>query len=509
MTEHVLEVEMRKIWQSIFVAGFLGLMVACTSSSKPSLNVSQVERAPQQVEPETAIDTRHEQTFKNLMQAPSDMERERNFVKFLRRQMGFFYIAQDLVQQFDKELDKLYQQKMDNVDDPDQTVLETQKAKLRFAWEFRERNLDEIQYLYRRLLEESGNSKSGYQKAANLTLESMKKFFEDGWRRGDHYAILSLSTSYDGTSLQFRTSGKGKKPKGFDFPKYAKMATDEKVVLPARSQSLKQQRSRESRYVDSDLKKSWNEYQKVRLQQTAAEAAQEREPNTDVLLPSADNSGTITGNKFKPGYWALTFDDGPHPVHTPGMVAAMNTAGFDGTFFWLTKNMKLYKTIVASVGAQQGFNRGSHSYTHANLQTLSEDGLKHEINEAYDGFAEVVLSPPTLFRCPYGNCGANNSSIRKMIAARKMMNVKWNVDSLDWQDLNPSSIFQRTKKQMEVNGRGIVLFHDVHPQSVKAVQLLVDWMRQKPWKVLNMAEMIREETAGTTSPDTSKNFTSP
>jgi peptidoglycan/xylan/chitin deacetylase (PgdA/CDA1 family) len=140
---------------------------------------------------------------------------------------------------------------------------------------------------------------------------------------------------------------------------------------------------------------------------------------------------------------------------------------------------------------------------------LNQADLNHEIIDAYNGFADVVGEPPTLFRCPYGACGGANSKIRQMIADKHMMHVFWNVDSLDWQDLDPNSILARVQKQMETLGRGIVLFHDIHPQSVKAVQLLVNWLHTEKttWKLLTIEDMIRHETADSKSP--SKNYHSP
>ena len=64
-----------------------------------------------------------------------------------------------------------------------------------------------------------------------------------------------------------------------------------------------------------------------------------------------------------------------------------------------------------------------------------------------------------------------------MIAALNMVHVYWNVDTLDWQDNDPDSIVARAQKQMKALGHGIVLFHDVHPQSVTASKKLIEWSK--------------------------------
>jgi len=496
---------------SIVVAGFL---LACSSPKKTETGIVGGARTPQQAvsDYESEEDQKNEQTFQNLMDQPDDeqrdVQRSKEFGRFLRKQMGYFYIAQGLVTQFDKELDKVYQAKKKDVDsEPDQKDLEEIKAKLHFTWEFYERNLHEMTSLYGRLLKEAGTPGSQYETASTYVLDSMKKFFDEGWQQGDRMAILTLAQEYYEVGRQYKEMKRDGKTPGF-ASYYVKKAEDDKELASARAQSIKFHELRKKRYIDRVLEKDWTDYLAKRKAETDAEAAADRQPNTDTLEPSADGKGHITGNRFNNGFWAITFDDGPHPTHTQGMIDAMNSAGYEGTFFWLTQNMKLYPQIVAKAGTE-GFKRGSHSYSHANLPKLGPKDLSHEINDASDGFKQVVGHFPTLFRCPYGACGGNNSKIRQLIADRKMMHVFWNVDSLDWQDKNAASIFQRVKKQMEVNGRGIVLYHDIHPQSVKATKMMVDWMstEKKAWKVMTMDRMIQEETADPNSP--SKIYTSP
>ncbi|UUZ55423.1 hypothetical protein LP419_06795 [Massilia sp. H-1] len=40
--------------------------------------------------------------------------------------------------------------------------------------------------------------------------------------------------------------------------------------------------------------------------------------------------------------------------------------------------------------------------------------------------------------------------------------MMWNIDSLDWADPVPSSIADRVLRSVDKEGRGIILFHDIH-----------------------------------------------
>lgn len=50
----------------------------------------------------------------------------------------------------------------------------------------------------------------------------------------------------------------------------------------------------------------------------------------------------------------------------------------------------------------------------------------------------------------------------------------WNIDSLDWADPVPNSIADRVLRSVEKEGRGIMLFHDIHQRTVKALPLILD-----------------------------------
>jgi len=75
-----------------------------------------------------------------------------------------------------------------------------------------------------------------------------------------------------------------------------------------------------------------------------------------------------------------------------------------------------------------------------------------------------------------------------------MLHVFWNVDTLDWQDKNPQSIFNRAVKQMSgtKNNAGVILFHDIHRQTVTASALLMDHLKKTNAKVCTVQGIINQ-----------------
>lgn len=435
---------------------------------------------------------KHAHTFDKLMSAATDSERSRNFANYLDRQRSFYYIAQQLLFQFDEKLDVIYNKKQIGEQLTNDDVEAFQKTRFQnlIAWEFSERNLHEMLDLYYLALKHANTQDSPYKKSCQWIVANIKKWIDEAWKNGDKSAIINLALNLNDVNIQIGTELA--KPKTPSFSAYIKPS--ETMLADAYKRSKWLVANRKKTHLDTFIEKEWSTY----LQGRTGESEQEfvntnnsfRTPQSlDELYPSPDGKGHVTGNRFPMGKWAMTFDDGPAPTHTQGMVNNLKANNVHGTFFWQTQNILKYPTIPQTKSPL--FSRASHSYTHANLPKQSSSGLDKEINKAVTDFAKVVGEKPTMYRCPYGACGPMGSTIRQMIAKNNMLHIAWNVDTLDWQDKNPESIFQRSKKQIDSLGRGIVLFHDIHPQSVIASDKVIKYLKSK-YKIEALHKLIEE-----------------
>lgn len=196
------------------------------------------------------------------------------------------------------------------------------------------------------------------------------------------------------------------------------------------------------------------------------------------ISPSTGSSGNITGNRFPTGVWSLTFDDGPHSRYSPQVLKNLLNAGMKATFFMLAQQVKLYPQLALNI-QEAGMEIGNHSYTHAQLSKVSYSRLKHEVSDSQEVFQQVLGKRPKLFRLPYG-AGVHLFRVRGQLAEERLIHVFWNVDSLDWHDRNPGSIVARVKKQMALssNQGGVILFHDIHPQSVEASRMIMQYFQE-------------------------------
>ncbi len=215
------------------------------------------------------------------------------------------------------------------------------------------------------------------------------------------------------------------------------------------------------------------------------------------ILPSLSQKGNLTGSQFPPGSWAVSYDDGPHTTRSEELLQVWRGEA-KPSFFWLGENMQRRTGFVREL-AQQGYLINSHSFDHPDLSRAGASQRTRQIDTAVGELHSLLsaagapLARSFFFRLPYG-AGTRDADLRQRFLNLKLVHAFWNVDSLDWQDRDPQVIFQRTRRQMEVAKQGLILFHDIHAQSVAASRLLVDYFRshRSRWQVRELKTIVDE-----------------
>jgi uncharacterized caspase-like protein/peptidoglycan/xylan/chitin deacetylase (PgdA/CDA1 family) len=191
--------------------------------------------------------------------------------------------------------------------------------------------------------------------------------------------------------------------------------------------------------------------------------------------------GEIFGNHLPKKTVVLTFDDGPHKLYTEEIAAILKQYDAPAVFFSVGRNLgsvgadgSVKLSARADVSRRlkaAGYVLGNHSFTHAQLSRETGDSLNAEIFHTDALLKAVDPTRSPLFRFPYG---AHNSEGLKALAGAHLKSVMWNIDSLDWADPVPASIAERVLHEVDKAGRGIILFHDIHERSVKALPIVLD-----------------------------------
>ncbi|HSS76622.1 MAG TPA: polysaccharide deacetylase family protein [Thermoanaerobaculia bacterium] len=189
----------------------------------------------------------------------------------------------------------------------------------------------------------------------------------------------------------------------------------------------------------------------------------------------------IFGLRLPPKTVVLTFDDGPHSTYSEEIAAILQQYGAPAVFFEVGRNLgSVDAGGVAHLGPRAGTSRrllkegfvlANHSYSHSQLSKLTGEPLRAEIVQTDILLKAVDAGRSALFRFPYG---ARNPEGLQILDELRLRSVLWNIDSLDWADPVPSSIADRVLRLLDQQGRGIILFHDIHERAVKALPLVLD-----------------------------------
>ena len=184
----------------------------------------------------------------------------------------------------------------------------------------------------------------------------------------------------------------------------------------------------------------------------------------------------------------LTFDDGPHPKFTAEILQILAHYNIRAVFFQVGQNLGVVRggraepsrnaSIVAEM-LRNGHAIGNHTYTHPLLPKLAAAAIDDEIDTTQTLLEAVAPAHAPLFRPPYG---ARNDLVLAEVADRGLRSVLWNIDSRDWADPIPQSIAQRVIDEAEREGRGIILFHDIHGRSVQALPMAIEGLLKRGFR---------------------------
>ncbi|HUH53079.1 MAG TPA: polysaccharide deacetylase family protein [Microbacteriaceae bacterium] len=181
---------------------------------------------------------------------------------------------------------------------------------------------------------------------------------------------------------------------------------------------------------------------------------------------------------------ALTYDDGPSPEYTPGILDAFAANHASATFFVLGSETVANPEIVARAH-NEGHLVHNHSWSHKELTKISAGEIASEINQTNTALYDVTGVVPTTFRPPYGSVNEKILSIANMPA------ILWDVDTNDWQGPEEDVLIERAVNHA-VPG-SIVLQHDVHANTANTVWEVIAGMRDRGFMVVNLEQLFGGE----------------
>lgn len=178
---------------------------------------------------------------------------------------------------------------------------------------------------------------------------------------------------------------------------------------------------------------------------------------------------------------ALTYDDGPNPISTPRILDTLEKYGVVATFFDLGQLVNTYPDIVRRE-EHIGCEVGSHTYSHKNLNTLTDEQIQTEIKKSELAFEKALGHNVKLLRPPYGNA---NLKVKENV---EYPLIKWNVDSLDWKSRNKDKILKQIRQRVNYDG-DIILMHSIYGSTADATEVLVPELIEQGYQLVTVSEL--------------------
>ncbi|KOX36270.1 MULTISPECIES: polysaccharide deacetylase family protein [unclassified Streptomyces] len=163
----------------------------------------------------------------------------------------------------------------------------------------------------------------------------------------------------------------------------------------------------------------------------------------------------------------LTFDDGPDPRYTPGILDTLRRHDCRAMFFVCGEMAAENRDLLRRMAAE-GHVVGNHSWSHPLITGLRPSRIRDELGSTSEVVERTLGTAPLWYRAPYGAWNRHSFEIGAELG---MEPLAWTVDTLDWKEPGTDSIVRRV---LDGAAPGVVVLnHDAggdRSQSVAALR---------------------------------------
>jgi peptidoglycan/xylan/chitin deacetylase (PgdA/CDA1 family) len=182
----------------------------------------------------------------------------------------------------------------------------------------------------------------------------------------------------------------------------------------------------------------------------------------------------------------LTFDDGPSPKTTPSILDTLAKDCIQATFFMIGKHAEAHPELAKQV-REAGHSIGSHSYSHRELVYLAPEDATADIERGIAAVDKAAFGStadrPHMFRFPGFK---STPELVDFVKSHHGLVVDRNFGANDWRG-DPAPVeFERFKERLQHMQRGIVILHDVQPETVKLLPMVIAELKARRMKIVHL-----------------------
>jgi len=207
-----------------------------------------------------------------------------------------------------------------------------------------------------------------------------------------------------------------------------------------------------------------------------------------------------------PGKVALTYDDGPF-TYTTDLLDLFKTRGAKATFFITGINLSKgsiddpalpWANMIQRM-ISEGHQVASHTWSHADLSTLTEDDRVSEMVKLEMATRNIIGKFPTYMRPPYSSCNDACMATMKKLGYHI---VSFDLDTQDYLHDTPATIgiskdiVANSINSASANDDRLAIMHDIHEQTVHSLTAYVlDVLAAKGFKTVTVGECLGDPAA--------------
>lgn len=194
---------------------------------------------------------------------------------------------------------------------------------------------------------------------------------------------------------------------------------------------------------------------------------------------SRPDAAVVDTTRLVGSYLSLTFDDGPHPVHTPRLLEVLRRHGVTAVFCLWGEHALAHPEIVRAIAAD-GHLLGNHGMRHDDMSDWPAERVRADLeatSAAVRAAAPDVAIP--YFRAPYGSWGCSPEVARSL----GMVPLGWRLAVGDWEPPGVPELVRRVEEGLTPGA--VVLLHDGggdRGSTVDAVALLLPRLAARGWR---------------------------
>ena len=167
----------------------------------------------------------------------------------------------------------------------------------------------------------------------------------------------------------------------------------------------------------------------------------------------------------------------------PAMLSCLAEQKINATFFLLGEWAEKYPVSAATI-AKSGQEIGSHSYSHRDLDGLSQSEILNEISQSQQSIQKACGQTPILFRPP---SGSYNDTVIDCIHQSGCIPIQWSIDTLDWKTKNAQNTINVVLSS--VKDGDIILMHDLYGTYADAAVVLIPELKKRGYQLVTVSEM--------------------